>query len=342
MRLYDVAMNQSQKNLPLSFAGIIGQNKAKKLLRRAVAQNRLTHAFLFKGPMGVGKKTLARTFAAALNCQKQEGQEPCGQCPSCRKFLAGSHPDFIVIEPEGAAIKINQVRELKKALVFPPFAAKIRVVLLCDIHTMRREAANSLLKTLEEPPSQTMLILTADEAGDILPTILSRCQTVPFAPLPQAEVAKILSREADLDPESAATLAAMGEGSLGRARLLLAKDLLGLRREIIDHLLRLEPDTLATIQTISELAESTARLKEDLGELLELLITWIHDLLLFSHGAPGSIINHDLYPGFPAACRRWSGIQLLERLRLLDTARKQLARNCNPTAVCEVLFFGLL
>ncbi|MDP2752801.1 MAG: DNA polymerase III subunit delta', partial [Nitrospirota bacterium] len=138
-------MKQPQENIPLSFAGIIGQEKAKKLLHRAVEQNRLAHAFLFKGPMGVGKKTLARTFAAALNCQNQEGNEPCGRCPSCRKFRSGSHPDFLVIEPDGAAIKINQVRELKKTLAFPPFEAKIRVALLCDIHTMRREAANSLL-----------------------------------------------------------------------------------------------------------------------------------------------------------------------------------------------------
>jgi DNA polymerase-3 subunit delta' len=335
-------MKQSQENIVLSFAQIIGQDKAKKMLHRAVEQERLSHAFLFKGAMGVGKKTLARAFAAALNCQNPAGHEPCGLCPSCLKFQAGSHPDFLVIEPDGAAIKINQVRELKKALAFPPFEAKLRVVLLCDIHTMRREAANSLLKTLEEPPGQTMLILTADEAGVILPTILSRCQTVPFFPLPQAEVAKILTRESGLEPESAATLAAMAEGSLGRARLLLAKDLLTMRSEIVDQLLHLEPDTPAAIQTLGELAESAAKLKEDLGELLELLTTWLHDLLLFGHGAPGSIINHDLSPTFPAACRRWSSTQLSERLRLLDAARKQLARNCNPTAVCEVLFFGLL
>ena len=335
-------MKQPQENAPLSFARIIGQDKAKKLLHRAVEQDRLAHALLFKGPMGVGKKTLAKTFAATLNCQDPQGYEPCGQCPSCVKFRSGSHPDFIVIEPEGAAIKINQVRELKKTLAFPPFEAKIRVALLCDIHTMRREAANSLLKTLEEPPSQTMLILTADEAGGILPTILSRCQIVPFFPLPQAEVAKILAQEAGIEPESAATLAAMAEGSLGRARLILAKDLLGLRREIVDQLLHLEPNTPATIQSLGDLAESAAKLKEDLGELLELLTTWLHDLLLFAHGATGSIINHDLSPTFPAACRRWSSGQLSERLRLMDTARKQLARNCNPTAVCEVLFFGLL
>jgi len=335
-------MKQSQEITPLSFAGIIGQDKAKKLLHRAIQQGRLAHAFLFKGPMGVGKKTLARTFAAALNCHSPVSLEPCGQCPSCRKFKVNSHPDFLVIEPEGAAIKISQVRELKKNLAFPPFEAKMRVALLCDIHTMRREAANSLLKTLEEPPEQTMLILTADEAGGILPTILSRCQTVPFFPLPQTEVAKILEQEAGIAPDSAATLAAMAEGSLGRARLLLAKNLLGLRQEIVDHLLRCEPDTPATIQTISELAESAAKLKEDLSELLELITTWIHDLLLFGHGASGSIINHDLSPTFQTACRRWSSRQLSERLRLLDTARKQLARNCNPTAVCEVLFFDLL
>ena len=335
-------MKQPQENTPLSFAGILGQDKAKKLLHRAVEQDRLAHALLFKGPMGVGKKTFARTFAAALNCHEPQGYEPCGQCPSCVKFRSSSHPDFIVIEPEGAAIKINQVRELKKTLAFPPFEAKIRVALLCDIHTMRREAANSLLKTLEEPPSQTMLILTADEAGGIPPTLPSRRPTGPFFPPPQTEVAKILAQEAGIAPESAATLAAMAEGSLGRARLILAKDLLTLRREIIDQLLHLEPNTPATIQTLTELAETATKLKEDLGELLELLTTWLHDLLLFGHGATGSIINHDLSPTFPAACRRWSTGQLSERLRLMDTARKQLARNCNPTAVCEVLFFGLL
>jgi DNA polymerase-3 subunit delta' len=335
-------MKTPQENIPLGFAEIIGQDKAKQLLHRAVAQGRLSHAFLFKGAMGVGKKTFARTFATFLNCQNPLEHESCGQCPSCRKFHAGSHPDFLVIEPEGAAIKINQVRELKKTLAFPPFEAKLRVVLLCDIHTMRREAANSLLKTLEEPPGQTMLILTADEAGIILPTILSRCQTVPFFPLPQDEVAKILSREATIEPESAATLAAMAEGSLGRARLLLAKDLLGQRREIIDNLLQLAPDTPATIQALGNLAESAAKLKEDLPELLDLLTTWLHDLLLHLHGAPDKIINHDLRPTFPAACRRWSSPQLSERLGMMETARKQLARNCNPTAVCEVLFFALL
>ncbi len=321
---------------------IIGQDKAKELLRRAVDRRRMSHAFLFKGPTGVGKKTLAQVFAAYINCHARAQEEPCGECPSCRKFASGSHPDFLLIEPEGAAIKIDQVRALKKALAFPPLEAQYRTVLLAEVHTMRREAANSLLKTLEEPPPGTVLILTGDEASGILPTILSRCQTIPFFPLPKAELAAHLRLEAELDAESAATLAALAEGSLGRARLLQKKGLLPLRRRIIETLLGLAPDSPAAVSPILELAETTAKLKEDLPELLDLLKTWFHDLLLAATGGGDRVSNRDLLPFFAGAGQRWSDTALSERLALFAAAQKQLNRNCNPAAVCEVLFFALL
>ncbi|MCK4839939.1 MAG: ATP-binding protein, partial [Desulfobulbaceae bacterium] len=151
---------------------ILGQEKAKKMLRRAVANNRLGHAYLFRGPVGVGKKTLARAFGNYLNCQNPtDSQDACTICQSCRKLKSGNQPDLLVIEPEGVSIKIKQIRELKHALTFPPFEAKYRIVLITDIHTMRREAANSLLKILEEPPVGNQLLLTGDEASAILPTI---------------------------------------------------------------------------------------------------------------------------------------------------------------------------
>jgi len=327
---------------PLRFADLLGQDKAKDLLRRSLKQQRLGHAFLFRGPAGVGKKSLAMVFAALLNCQGPHTQEPCGRCPSCRKFASGNHPDFLLIQPEGAAIKINQVRELKKVLTFPPFEAPFRVVLLADVHTMRREAANSLLKTLEEPPEDTILILTADQAGLILPTILSRCQVIPFFPLACDLVAGRLVAEERVDPESAATLAAAAEGSLGQARLLLAKDLLPLRRELLETLFLLERETPAAVQAVSALAEKAARLKEDLDGFLELLKSWWCDLLLCSCQGRTVMVNQDLLHLLPAACQRWSPEELLARHAQVTRAQQQLRRNCNPTAVCEVLFFALL
>ena len=326
---------------PLRFADLVGQPKAKELLRSALERGRPPHALLFRGPRGVGKRSMALIFAALLNCPTPSDHEPCGHCSSCVRFRSGSHPDLLRIEPEGAAIKIERIRELKKALSFPPLEARFRVVVLPDIHTMRREAANSLLKTLEEPPAHTILVLTGDESGDILPTILSRCQVIPFFPLPLNGVAGLLKRQTDLNPDCAATLAAAAEGSLGRALLLHQRELLPLRRRIIEALLELAPDSPEAVQTLSGLAEEAATLKEELPELLDLLATWFRDLLLHGQGLNIQPINQDLRPLLPAGCRRWPPTTLAAQLPLLDRARRQLGRNCNPVAVCEVLFLAL-
>ena len=181
----------------ISFRDIIGQEKAKQILRLAFARQKTCHAYLFQGPVGVGKKMAARAFAAFLNCRQQDRDDSCGQCPACRKMASGNHPDFLSIEPDGAQIKIDQIRELKKILSYSLVEDGYRVVVLADIHqTMtRKEVANSLLKTLEEPPVQTVFVLTAVEAAGILPTIVSRCQVIPFFPLPFDLAAAALSAE---------------------------------------------------------------------------------------------------------------------------------------------------
>ncbi|MFZ5762095.1 MAG: DNA polymerase III subunit delta' [Thermodesulfobacteriota bacterium] len=325
--------------IPTRFAEVLGQAKAKEMLRRAMASAKMSHAYLFRGPAGVGKKTMAHAFAATINCAAPISHEACGSCPSCQKFRSGNHPDFQLIAPEGASIKIQQIRELKKSLAFPPFEAHYRVILIADAHTMRRETANSLLKTLEEPPANTVLVLTADEASGVLPTIVSRCQVIPFFALPQTEVAQHLMAEAAIAPEQAATLAGIAEGSLGRARLLLDKDLLPLRRQIVATLLDLEPDGPETVETIFDLAEKTAALKEELPELLDLLRTWYRDLLLAGNSQP---LNQDLAFSWEAGRQRWPEPELLTRLGRIEQAKRELARNCNRALVCEVLFFALL
>ena len=175
----------------MAFSEIIGQPKAVKLLNRSLTSGRLAHAYLFTGPDGVGKNTTARSMAGLLLCDNTSGTDPCGFCPGCQKFASGNHPDFLHIKPQGAVIKIDQVRELKKALSFSPFEAEYRVTILEDVHTMRREAANSLLKLLEEPPPDNILLLTADESEQLLTTIVSRCQVIPFSPIPREQTAEI-------------------------------------------------------------------------------------------------------------------------------------------------------
>jgi DNA polymerase III subunit delta' len=290
----------------------------------------------------VGKKRAALALAAAINCANPVNQDACEDCPSCRKFRSGNHPDFLTVFPDGAAIKIKQIRTLRQSLAYPPHQAHRRVVLLADVHTMRREAANSLLKTLEEPPSHTILILTGDEAGTILPTILSRCQVIPFFALPYEQVAAALAQET-MPAAAAATLAAVAEGSLGRARLLAGGDLLARRREIIEKLLPLQAGEPQAVTTVFALAEQAAELKEHLPELLMLLQIWLRDLLLLAAGLPSSlVISRDLIDLLAAAGGRWHQEQLLASIEQFAQARRYLQQNCNRALLCEVLFFGLL
>ena len=326
-----------------TFKELLGQEKAKSLLLRARQQGRLGHAYLFRGPAGVGKKRAATTFAATLNCRLGGPGDACGHCPSCLKIASGNHPDFLTVAADGSSIRIQQIRELKKTLSYPPFEAAHRVVLLADIQLMGREAANSLLKTLEEPPAQTILVLTVEEADDTLATIRSRCQIVPFYPLAVGHITKILQDKApELTSEMAATAAALAEGSPGLALQLARQEITAFRLELISALADLPAEQPETIRAVLRLAEKAASFKEELPRLLSFLSLWLRDLLLFNLGQAAKIVNFDLVPLFERTTKKWSPQQIMSRLDNIAKAERQLARNCNRGMVCEVLFFSLL
>lgn len=328
----------------LRFSSLAGHEKPKAFLREAVARKKLAHAYLFRGPDGVGKKKAALALASLLNCKNPLEFDACGSCTSCRKYASGNHPDLTMILPDGAAIKISQIRDLKHQLNFPPLEAKFRFVILEDIHTMRREAANSLLKTLEEPAPGNILILTADQKGEILPTILSRCQLIPFGPLDHAELVKILQQqEGDLDESTALTLAALSEGSPGRAIFLWQKNLLTLRQEVVEGLFLEQPNDAEAVSRTFLLSEKGAELKENIGELLMLLRLWFRDLMLVAGGLPEHLVsNKDLTAALYQASSRWNISQLQKKLTRIDLAEKQLQRNCGRALVLETLFFDLI
>ena len=327
----------------LRFAYLLGHDKPKVLLREAVVKNKMGHAYLFRGPDGVGKKRTALTLAAYINCKSPLDGDSCGRCTTCRKYFSGNHPDLILVEPDGAAIKIGRIRELMHQLTFPPLEAKVRVIVLEDIHTMRREAANSLLKTLEEPAPGNLLILTADLAGNVLPTILSRCQIISFGSLDHKDMARVLMQENDMEESLAFTLAAVAEGSLGRAKLLWQEGLLSLRQEVVEGLLLGQQNQAETIAQVFRLSEKGAALKENASELIALIRLWYRDLVLVAAGGPeASIANKDLALFLPAAVQLLSLRQLQQKLQRLDLAERQLLRNCSRTLVLETLFFDLI
>ena len=327
-------MTNKAGNSSFCFTQLLGQEKAKKLLSRSLAAGRIPHAYIFKGPEGVGKRLFARGVAAAVNCRDREGPGACGKCSSCKKFRSMNHPDFLVVSPEKGTIKIDQIRRLTKELSYPPYESAMRVVVLEDIQTMRREAANSLLKTLEEPPANNLLILTAEASQEILSTLTSRCQVVPFSQLSIDDTVVILVQQG-IDRETALLLAKLSEGSPGKALLFQKTEMIGSWRKLVTFLSDPSMDPDRDVGELLRLAEEMAALKEELPSLLGLLKIWLRDLLL------GEGINSAAAEKSRIPRKNWNSTQLFAKLQALDRAERELARNCNKNLVCEVLLFKL-
>lgn len=348
-------MSTPQRSTIAPFSHLTGQEKAKLFLGRALASGQLAHAYLFRGPDGVGKQLFARSLAAAVNCrQRQNGTSsdgasdtvaslPCGHCSSCRKYSSGNHPDFMVISPEKGTIKIDRIRELIQALSYPPYESACRVVLIEDIHTMRPEAANCLLKTLEEPPDRNLLILTASASRDVLTTISSRCQMIPFFSLREDEAIEVLTRvNPELDPQTARLLARLSEGCPGQALTLYRGEMIAIWRQVVALVADAEKDGNRDVGLLLQAAETMAVLKEDLPPLLGLLRIWLRDLLVAGFAGQAGREPGATAEGSPPIQQKcWNSRQLFDKLQAVDRAEKELGRNCNRTLVCEVLLFQL-
>lgn len=321
-------MQLTPQNSP--FSGLLGQQRAKSLLERSLGSGRIAHAYLFRGPGGVGKKLFAAAMAKALNCRTSGPASACDRCVSCKKYLSGNHPDYVVESPEKEAIKIERIRELTKSLSYPPYESERRVIVLENVHTMRAEAANSLLKTLEEPPAGNVLILTAETSKNVLPTIRSRCQIIPFFPLSVAETSQILKDVHGIGEEKARLLARLSEGSPGTALLLDKMDMITTWKGVVSMLS--DPSYLEerNCPTVLKWAQQMAELKEHLPPLLGLLRIWLRDML-------GDTVAADSSNQLPYRDRN----RVFEGLAAIDRAEQELSRNCNRALVCEILLFRL-
>ena len=262
---------------PSRFADVRGHERSIAYLRRGWEAQRLAHAFVFTGPDGIGKMMVARALALGLHCDTAPF-DACGACNACHTIMAGTHPDVRVIAgppKDKRDISIDQVRELQRELGFRSLSRHPKVGIIDDAHLLTLQAQNALLKTLEEPNGESVLILVAMQATALAPTILSRCQRLSFQPLPTPEVVAIIERHGRSGPEAVA-LATYANGSPGRA-LGLDPDLFGRRRrELLGALAGLRG---AGFKKLADFAQTLQAEEKDPTAVMALIASWHRDAL---------------------------------------------------------------
>ena len=327
---------------------IRGQERAKTILERAISTGRVHHAFLFAGLRGVGKFTMAMAFSAIVNCERRPEEtfrDACGECTSCRKIAGGNHPDIVVIAPEGKSkrIKIAQVRDLQKSATKQPHEARYRMVVIDEAHGLTTEAANALLKTLEEPASRMRLIVVTDQAHRLLDTIISRCQELRFSGLEDDDVRAILAEELEADEEidempgeeTLELAAAYGEGSVGRSLDIVTSGMLDERRELIESVLELPPKRPAPLL---DLAEQLGRKNPQIDDQLDVLKLFFRDIMLYkATGQTDRIVNRDMGEAIAEYAGRFEVEELADAIDGLMEAQRKIDRQINGQFVMENL-----
>jgi DNA polymerase-3 subunit delta' len=317
----------------MSFSRIIGYDRNISLLRRALATGKLSHAYLFNGIDNSGMKEVAIALVEAIFCNGTDG---CEACPSCRKIAGLRHPDLHLLQPDGVFIKIDQIRELQRELSYRPFEAPKKACIIEDADKMNPSAANSFLKTLEEPPGDAILILITTRVNAVLPTILSRCQQLRFPSLSTETIASQL-RDKGADDDSARIAAALAGGSIERAAEILEDDWLQSRKSLLEKVVGLTP---GEVSPLFAAAEESAKDKESAIHLVDLLNVFWRDVLLTRTGSP-EIINTDLSSLIRSISDRNTLESVIEKLERISRTRQALTRNANPRLAVEVLFMGL-
>ena len=281
---------------------IIGQENATHILDASISTGRLSHAYLFVGPPHVGKTTLALDLARAVNCVSAENTPPCQGCIQCRRIASGHHADVRLIglrrQEEGSRrreLGIGEIRSVTNQSHLKPYEGASRVFIFEDAETMSEEAANALLKTLEEPPPQTLLILLTSQEDRLLPTIKSRCSRIELKPMPEVPLARYLEEERGIDADEARLLARLSKGCLGWALTALEDPLVLERRTTeLDRLIGLLGATIEQrFHAASDVANLYYRDRDEALETLDIWLSWWRDLLVLREAGPEWVYNRD-------------------------------------------------
>ena len=341
----------------MSFDNVVNQALAKKILKGALKKDKLAHAYLFYGEPGVGKWALGLELAKAVNCEKSDS-ESCGSCSSCIKISKFIHPDVKMIFPvpsantleemerfkmektenpytivkfsRVASIPVDHIREMQKTLNLKPFEGKRRVVIISDIEKLSYSAANSLLKTLEEPPPNSLLILTTSNLNTLLPTVISRCQLLRFNRIPDQEIEGELKERLRLDSKSASYCARISKGSLGQAISLAKGETKEIRNLGIEFLCLI---TKQKVVDVVDFVDGAAKAygRESIVELFEFITSLMRDVyVLMELKGQEELINSDLSSQIDQLAENFEDLSVVEKgIELSERIKRDCQSNVN-------------
>jgi DNA polymerase-3 subunit delta' len=322
----------------MSFSEVVGQERAIEVLKREFFHGRVSHAYLFTGMESVGKQLTALAFAKVLQCDRADG-DSCGVCPPCLKITKGTHPDVRFYVPESrtkgarSKIYIEQIRNLQSDISLKAMEGKKKVFVINDADRMVEQAANALLKTLEEPPQDSYLILVT-AFPDLLPrTVLSRCRAVRFQSLSEKSVETILKQKKGLDGDQAELMARYSRGRVDKVLEMEGAEIVSQRDRFLEWM---QGCDLQKVGSIFELSERFTKNTNEAIEFVEFFLSWTRDLISMKlRGSKGGLIHADKALDLERECRNMRLSALLKNADILEAALKKLKMNVNQRLVIE-------
>ncbi len=333
----------------MGFSDIVGHKRAVAILRRVLAERRVAHSFIFSGLEGIGKRLTALAFAKALNCTGTEG-DFCGACRSCKGIDSGNNVNVQIVEPRepeskggevnhlAGTIRIDDIRTVQTRLSYSIDSGS-KVCIVDGAEKMTNEAANAFLKTLEEPPDRTVVILITSRFMNLLPTIRSRCQRINFAPIPKDVAMGMVSGKAGISQEKAGVLLSLSGGSIGRAMELYEGGAMEMRDNLIKQLISCIKDGGGEILKAAEALSQG----DGVDDALIFLKSWYRDMAVLKEGG-GDIVNSDMADRLSEQAGRMKLDRIVDGFHTIDRALKDITppRYANRQLTMEVLLMDLL
>jgi len=324
----------------MSFDSIIGQEIVVKSLKNSISANKTGHAYIFTGPSGIGKKTVARAFAGALLCEKPHGGEACGGCTPCRLYNKGTNPDFYRLQAEESSIGVEAIRDLQADVIIKPMYSQRKVYLIAGADDMTAQAQNCLLKTLEEPPGYAVFILTASNYDALLETVRSRAVKHSFRKNSFDEIFRLLESRRGGAPANAAFIAAFSDGIVGDAlKMAESAGFNSLREQTLETVLKLSKGKLYDVFASYRFFEDN---RQDIGAVLNMMLSFYRDMLVLKEGGPQNmLINSDKKDIILNNASGFGVRKLFCCIEAVEAARRNIKTNANFQLAVEVMLMKL-